>query len=130
MAIDLATATQNASADAVGALASGGTVEIRTGSKPGANSAATGTLLATVTLPSAGSAASGVVSFGDPAQVTPVAAGTAGWYRVKSSGAATVWDGTVTATGGGGDLTLATVSLSTGTPVDITFFTYTQPASA
>ena len=130
MAVRLATATQNAAADAVGALISGGTVEIRSGSQPAsANDAATGTLLATVSLGTSGSAASGVVSLPDPASVNAVASGTAGWFRVKSSGAATVFDGSVTATGGGGQMQLSSTSLTSGSPVDLTAFSYTQPAA-
>lgn len=128
MATKLATATQNASADAVGTLLSGGTLEIRSGTAPAtANDAATGTLLATVTLGSAGSAASGVVSFGDPASVNAVATGTAAWFRAKTSGSATVFDGAVATSGA--ELNLSSTSLVSGSPVDISSFTYTQPAS-
>lgn len=130
MATRLATATQNASANAVGTLLSGGSIEIRSGSQPAtANDAATGTLLATITLGTAPSASSGSVAMPDPASVNAVATGTAGWYRAKASGGATVVDGSVTASGGGGDITLSSTSLVSGSPVDLSSFTYTQPAS-
>lgn len=96
MTLSLATATANAAADAVGTLLSAGTVEIRSGSRPAtANDAATGTLLASVTLGTATSASSGQVTFGDPASVNAAATGTASWFRAKASGGATVFDGDV-----------------------------------
>src|SRR5512139_1968069 len=127
MALTYATATQNARANSVGSLLSGGTVEIRSGAKPtSANSAASGTLLATVTLGTAPSASAGTVTMPDPASVNAVTTGTAAHFRAKASGGATVFDGTVTATGGGGDLTLSTVSLTSGSPVDISSFNYSE----
>ena len=127
MASTLATATRNASADAVAALASGGTVEIRSGTRPAsANDAATGTLLATFTLGTAAAASGGTVSFGDPASVNAVATGTASWFRVKSSGSATVWDGAVGTSGA--ELNLSSTAISSGGGVDVASFTYTQPS--
>jgi hypothetical protein len=121
----LATATTNAKADAVGTLLSGGTLEIRSGTAPAtADDAATGTLLATVTLGTADPAALGLVSFGDPASVNASATGTATWYRAKASGGATVLDGDVGTTGA--SLNLSSTSLTSGNPVDISSFTYTQ----
>lgn len=130
MAVSYSTATRNAKADAVGTKLSGGTVEIYSGSQPAdANTAASGTLLATVTLGTAPAASAGVVTMPDPASVNAVATGTAGWFRAKSSTAATVLDGSVTATGGGGQMQLSSVSLTSGAPVDLSSFTYTEPAS-
>lgn len=124
MATRLPTATRNAKADAVGTLMSGGSVEIRTGSQPAsANDAASGTLLATVTLGTAPSASAGVVTMPDPASVNAVATGTAGWFRVKASGGATVWDGAIGAEG-----TLSSTSVVSGNPVDLSAVTYTQPS--
>lgn len=124
MATRLATATRNAKANAVGTLMSGGTVEIRTGAQPAsANDAASGTLLATVTLGTAPSASAGVVTMPDPASVNAVATGTAGWFRVKASGGATVWDGLIGAEG-----TLSSTSIVSGNPVDLSAVTYTQPS--
>lgn len=108
-----------------------GTIQIRSGTRPaGPATAATGTLLATVTLadPAFGSATNGVVNLTDPASVTAVADGTATWCRFLDSSGTAVMDGRVTATGGGGDLTLATTTISTGLTIDITGGTLTQPA--
>lgn len=96
-------------------------LKILTGSMP-ANCAAaeTGTVLAQCTLPSdwLGAAASGVKSKSGTWEDTSAnATGTAGYYRIyDSSGTTCHQQGTVTATGGGGDMT-----------VDSTAFTATQP---
>lgn len=134
MTIYLATAAQNAACDAIVDLADGGTgagtIEIRSGTRPAdANTAATGSLLATVTLkdPAFGGASSGVATIVDPDSVTGAADGTASWFRMLDSDSATVLDGTVTATGGGGDLTLNTTTISNGVAFDITGGTITMP---
>lgn len=139
MATRLSTAARNAAADAVVDLLDAGsgaaTMEIRTGSQPAsANDAAGGTLLAAVTLAdpafgSAGSATPGTATMAStPRTATGVAAGTAGWFRLKDSTGATVLDGSVTATGGGGQLELATTTISVGLNVEITASTVTMPA--
>lgn len=132
----IATATRNSLANAVATLvdagAGAGTIKIYTGSNPAtADTAVSGTLLATVTLgdPSFGSASSGVITGADPASVNASATGTAGWFRMADSTGATVLDGDVTATGGGGTMTLSSTSLTSGSPVDITSLTVTMPAS-
>ena len=134
MAWELSTNARNAAVGAVVGLIDAGSgpgvMEIRTGTKPGVGAAATGTLLATVTFgdPAYAAPSSGAASVNDPAGVTAVGTGTAGWCRVKDSTGATVKDGVVTATGGGGDVTLASTSISTGQTVDITGGSITMPA--
>lgn len=136
MATRIATSARNAAADAVVDLldagAGAGYVEIRTGSQPAtANTAATGTLLATVVLddPAFGAAASGVATAaGLPNTDTGDAAGTAGWFRAYDSTGAAVIDGSVTATGGGGDMELNTTTISVGVTVAINSWTITMPA--
>ena len=134
MSLTLSTTARNAMADALVDLADAGSgpgkIEIRSGSRPvNPNTAATGTLLATVTLadPAFGAAATGAAALSDPASVDAVADGTATWFRVLDSNNAAVMDGKVTATGGGGDLELATTSITTGLAVDITGGTVTMP---
>jgi len=135
MAIHLSTAAQNAAANAVVDLIDGGsagTIKIYSGTQAAnANTTPAGTLLATIAWanPAFGNASSGVATATDPAAVNASATGTAGCFLVEDSTGANVFDGSVTATGGGGDLTLSTTSLVSGSPVDITAFTYTQPAS-
>lgn len=135
MAVRLSTAARNALANAIETLvdvdAGAGTIKIYTGSQPAtADTAASGTLLATVVLadPAFGSASSGVITGTDPASVTAVATGTAGWWRMADNSGDTVIDGNVTATGGGGDMTLSSTSIVSGGAVDITSLTVTMPA--
>lgn len=135
MTIRLATTARNASTDAVVDLidagSGAGTIQVRTGSQPAsAQDAASGTLLATITLgdPAFGASSVGVATATDPVSVNASSAGTAGWFRVLDSDGATVFDGNVTVTGGGGDMTVANTSIASGQPVDVTSFTYTTPA--
>lgn len=136
MPLRIPTASQNAACDAVvdraDAGAGPGEIRIYSGAQPAsANDAASGTLLATVTLadPAFGAAASGVATGTDPASVNAASTGTAGWFRAADSNGNTVFDGDVTATGGGGVMELSTVSLTSGYAVDITSITVTMPAS-
>lgn len=135
MAITLSTAARNASTDAITAIADSGTgpavVKIYSGSKPASpQDAATGTLLATVTLgdPSFAASANGTATGTDPASVNAVASGTAAWFRLESSSGAAVFDGTVTATGAGGDMQLSSTALTSGAAVDLTAVSHTTPA--
>ena len=132
MALRLATSARNAAADAivdlVDAGAGAGTLRIYTGAQPATpNTAASGTLLATVTLadPAYGAAATGVVTLTDPGAVTGVADGTAGWFRVYDSNSNAVFDGACGTSGA--ELNLNTTTISTGVTVDITGGTLTMP---
>jgi len=135
MATRIATASQNGACDAIVDrcdAGGAGSVEIRTGSQPAtANDAATGTLLATLTLPNPafGASSAGVATANAISAVAASATGTAGWFRAKSGGAATVLDGSATATGGGGDMQLNSTSLVSGVNVQITSWTVTMPAA-
>lgn len=136
MATRLPTAARNAACDAVVDLLDAGsgaaTLKLYTGTQPAtANDPVAGTLLATITLsdPAFGAASSGVAPLaGTPLSGTGVAAGTAGWARLADSTGATVLDGSVTATGGGGQIELATTTISVGVTVQITSGTVTMPA--
>lgn len=138
MATRLATATRNAVGNAAVALVDAdvgaGSIQIRTGAQPAsADNAATGTLLATLTLadPSFAAAAAGVNTL-DATPVlttTGVAAGTAGWFRMLDNSGDTVMDGAVTVTGGGGEMELNTTTISIGVTVEVTAGTLTTPAS-
>lgn len=138
MATRLATATRNAACDAVVDLIDGGvgvgTIKIYTGSQPTTanDSIGASTLLATVSLsdPAFGSASTGAATLqGVPLSGTGVAAGTAGWARVADSGGGTVMDGSITATGGGGQIEMDTTTVSVGLTVTITAGTVTMPAA-
>lgn len=137
MALTLTPAVRTAMCDALVDLtdagSAAGTIQIRSGTRPtSASDSATGTLLVTVTLadPAFGSASSGVATINNPAAVLAVATGTATWFRMLDSASTTVCDGNVTATGGGGDLTLITTSITASMSVDITGGTITVGAGS
>lgn len=124
------TAMCQALVDLIDVGASASTIQIRTGSQPSSpNSAATGSLLATITLDDpAFATASGGSADANP--IDPVAGtgdGTAGYFRVLDGNGATIEDGSVSVTGGGGDMQLNTTTISTGVDVLVTSWTITVP---
>lgn len=136
MTTRLSGTTQQASANAaVDQLDVGGagSIKIYTGSQPAdADDAATGTLLVTIPFnnPAYGNAnTSGVVALAGtlPLSGTAVAAGTAEWFRACKNDGSGAWDGIVTATGGGGQLTLDNTNIANGQTVQIATLNYTQP---
>jgi hypothetical protein len=131
MAIQLSTTVRNSMADSFEtAVGTSPKLRILTGSKPtDCASAQTGTLLVEITLPSdwLTNASSGQKSLSGTWQANATASGTAGYYRiVDSTGTTCHAQGTVTATGGGGDLELQNTSINSGQQVTITSFTFTM----
>ncbi len=132
MALQLSVAVRNARLDAIeAAIGASAVLKIRTGSAP-ANCAAadSGTLLATLNLPSdwLAAALAGAKSLAGTWQDASAAStGTAEHFRIYASDGTTCGlQGTVTATGGGGDLELVTASIVAGQPVLVTAFTLTD----
>lgn len=137
MAISISTAARNAAVSGVAALVDAdvgaGTVAVYSGGKPAAVSdPATGVLLATLIL--ADPAFTGPVNGVMTLDATPVLAtvgvanGAAGWFRMFDNSGDAVLDGTVTATGGGGDLEMNVTAISVGLAVQIIAGTLTMPA--
>lgn len=134
MALQLSTAVRNAQADQLETtIGTAPILQIRSGSVP-ANCAAasTGTLLCAITLPSDWlTAASGGLKQknGTWSGTGDAGAGggtNAGHFRVLDSGGSTChMQGTVTATGGGGDMTLTNISIASGQAVTVTQFDHT-----
>ncbi|NGQ93376.1 hypothetical protein G5V65_21040 [Rhodobacter sp. HX-7-19] len=129
MAFQFSVAARNAAIDAIETtIGTAPTLEIRSGSVP-ANAAAadSGTLLASMTLPSdwlAAASSGSKTLLGTWQDASADATGTAGHFRIKVSGTCHI-QGTVTATGGGGDMTLDNTSIASGQQVTITSFTLT-----
>ena len=131
MALQYSVAVCNAQLDALeSTTGTAALLRIYSGAAP-ANcaAAASGTLLAEMTLPSdwmaAASGGSKALS-GTWQDASANATGTAGHFRLLDSGGTTCHaQGTVTATGGGGDLTLDNTSIASGQSVTITSFTIT-----
>ncbi|RTL04213.1 MAG: hypothetical protein EKK62_16865 [Acidimicrobiia bacterium] len=125
MAITTNTTFKNTILDGFDTAFNSGTLEIRTGSAPGAGNSATGTVLATITLPAdAFAAASGgtKAKSGTWNDTSADATGTAGHWRM--TGGSNIVEGTVTATSGGGDMELDSTSITSGQTVTITAFTF------
>ena len=129
MAFQFSTTARNGMVDAIAtAVGAAPVLEIRTGSVP-ANCAAasTGTLLASLNLPStwmatASDGAAGLV--GTWQTLSASGDGTAGYFRI-SQGATCHVQGTATATGGGGGMTLDSAAITTGQIVSVTSFALT-----
>jgi hypothetical protein len=127
MAFQFSTAARNAALDAIETAAgTAPTLTIRTGAAPADCAAAdSGTVLATMTLPSdwlAAASGGAKTILGTWQDTSADAAGTAAHFRIKQ-GATCHIQGTVTATGGGGDMTLDNAVLAVGQQVTITAFT-------
>jgi hypothetical protein len=105
-------------------------LEIRSGAQP-ANCAAadTGTLLVSMTLPTdwMGASSSGVkAKSGTWEDSSANATGTAGHYRMKNAAGSVCHEqGSVTLTGGDGDMTINNTSIVSGQPVSVTSFSKT-----
>lgn len=131
MALQYSVTVRNAQLDAVETtVGTAPLLRIYSGSAP-ANcaAAASGTLLAEATLPSdwmeAASSGSKALS-GTWQDASANATGTAGHWRLYDSGGTTCHaQGTVTETGGGGDMTLDNTSIASAQSVTITSFTIT-----
>lgn len=125
MPITLNTTLKNTLLDGIDAVFNSGTCVLYTGAAPGATNAATGTVLATMTLgaDSFAAASAGSKAKNNTWTVTAAAAGIAGYFRLINSGATQVLEGTVTATGGGGDIVLDNTNIAVGQTVTISSFT-------
>lgn len=83
---------------------------------------ATGTLLATLSFskPAFGSAIGGISTAAAITNGSVASNGTVGWFRITDSAGTALFDGTVTATGGGGDLTFNVIAWIAGGTIGIT----------
>lgn len=132
MAIQLSAAVRNARLDAIeSAIGVSAVLKIRSGAAPAdVATADSGTVLAALTLPSdwmAAASAGTKAKSGTWQDASADATGTAAHFRIYASDGTTAHlQGTVTATGGGGDLTLDNVSIASGQSVTITSFTLTE----
>lgn len=136
MATRISTASAKAANDALVALLNSGYIEIRTGTQPATvATAATGTLLGTLTLsnPAFGASTTASPSVATANAITGDASadatGTAGWFRAYASGGTAHIDGSVTATGGGGDLVLDSTSIVAGGTINMTSWTVSHPTA-
>lgn len=128
----MSVAVRNARLDAIEtAIGTGAILKIRSGSVPtNIADADAGDVLAAMTLPSdwmAAASSGAKAKDGTWQDASADNAGTAGHFRVYASDGTTQHiQGTVTATGGGGDMTLDNTSITAGQTVTISTFTLTD----
>lgn len=126
------TATRNEQVELFGSLFDGGTLEIYTGSQPAdPNSAASGSLLVTITIPNPafGAASVGVVAKAGSWSAVATGTGVAGYARFISSDTLKTMDVVVTNIPGGNDLLINSVDIAIGNTVQVVSLTLTEPAS-
>jgi len=125
--MEVSVATRNASVDAANVLINGGTLEIRVGAPAAIGSTPTGAVLATFTIAATafGSASAGSASANAISDVTAGATGTAGHYVAKDSGGNPERAGVV-----GVELTINNASITSGDTVELTSWTFAQPAGS
>ncbi len=132
MTVQLSTSVRNARLDSIETtIGTSGILKIRTGAQP-ANCAAadSGTVLATLNLPSdylAAAASGSKAKAGTWEDTSADAAGTAAHWRLYASDGTTCHaQGSVTATGGGGDLTVDNTSFAALQSFTITAWSFTD----
>lgn len=132
MAVKFSVTVRNARLDAIEtAIGASAVLKIRTGAAPAAiTDADSGTVLATCSLPAdwlAAAASGSKAKSGTWEDSSADAAGTAGHFRIYASDGTTQHiQGTVTATGGGGDMTVDNTSFAAGQSFTVTAFTLTD----
>jgi hypothetical protein len=132
MAIQYSTSLRNAKLDAIETTISTSPImRIRTGTPPAdCATADSGTVLATLTLPSdwmAAASGGSKAKSGTWQDASADAAGTAGHVRIYDSGDTTChMQGTVSATGGGGDMTVDNAVFASGQQFTVTTFSITD----
>lgn len=128
MPLKYSVAVRNARLDAIEtAIGASPILRIRSGAAPAnITDPDSGTVLATLTLPTdwmAAAASGSKAKSGTWSDASADAAGTAGHFRIYASDGVTVhMQGTITATGGGGDMTVDNTSLAAGQEFTVTSF--------
>lgn len=132
MAIQLSTAVRNARLDVIETtIGTSAVLKIRTGAAPAnVGTADSGTVLATLSLPSdwlAAASGGSKAKSGTWEDTSADAAGTAAHFRIYASDGTTAHlQGTVTATGGGGDMTVDNVVFAAAQAFSVTSFALTD----
>jgi hypothetical protein len=132
MALQFSTAVRNARLDAIeSGIGVSAVLKIRTGAPPAnVGTADSGTVVATIALPAdwmAAASGGSKAMLGTWQDTSADAAGTAGHFRIYASDGTTAHvQGTITATGGGGDMTLDNTVFAAGQAFTITGFTINE----
>lgn len=131
MALQYSVSLRNAKLDAIETtVGTSAVLKIRTGAPPAnCGTADSGTVLATLSLPSdwmAAASAGSKAKSGTWEDTSADATGTAAHFRLYASDGTTCHaQGTVTASGGGGDMTVDSTSFTSGQNFTVTGFTIT-----
>ena len=132
MAQQFSTSVRNARLDAIETtIGASAILKLRTGAQPAdCGTADSGTVLATLNLPSdwLAAASGGTKSKAGTWQDTSADnTGTVAHFRIYDSGGTTChWQGSVTITGGGGDMEIDNTSVATGQSITVTALTLTE----
>lgn len=132
MALQYSTSVRNAQLDAIETtISTSAVLKLRSGSPPAdVATADSGTVLATLSLPSdwlAAASSGSKAKSGTWEDTSADATGTIGHFRIYASNGTTAHiQGTVTATGGGGDMTVDNTSVASGQNVTVSSFTITR----
>lgn len=106
---------------------------LRSGAPPATLAAAdTGTLISTIAMAADAFLAAAAWEKAITAALQDLsadAAGTLGHWRIKTSGGTTKLSGTITATGGGGDMEVDNTSVTLGQQIDVTSFKIVFPTA-
>lgn len=135
MTVQLSDAVRNAILDAIETtIGTSAILRIRTGAQPANIAAASsGTVLATLNLPSdymAGASGGTKAKSGTWEDTAADGTGTAAHFEiVASNGTTRHFQGSVTVTGGGGDMTVDSVNFTAGQAFSVTGFTLTAPGA-
>ncbi len=130
MAVTLSNAAASAAADAVVDLLDAGSSNSHPELRIGITAMAS--IVATLDFTGAtafGAASNGVATANTIEDDTNAAGGTAAAFQCVDQDGTVVFSGSVTATGGGGDIELSSVNIGASDTVSISSLTYTQPTS-
>jgi len=132
MSLQFSVSVRNARLDAIeSTISTSAILKIRTGSAPSdCATGDSGSVLATLSLPAdwmAAASSGSKAKSGTWQDASADAAGTAAHFRIYDSGGTTCHlQGTITITGGGGDMTLDNTSIAAGQTVTVTSFSLTD----
>lgn len=129
MAITHSTATRNAQADATDDQVNSGTTDTEGDFAVIESTGPTDLIVFALNDPAFGAAASGQITLnGTPISATAAATGTADEFEVRDKDNAKVYGGTVTGTGGGGDVEIDNTSVSSGQSAELSSHSYSAAA--
>jgi hypothetical protein len=134
MTIQFAQTTAHAMLDAIEAdIGASPVLYLRSGAQPSTCAGAdTGTLIATIAMGADAFANAASWAKAIAATISDLSAdnaGTLGHWRIKTSGGTVKLQGSVTASGGGGDMTVDNTNVTAGQQIDVTSFAINFPSA-